>query len=97
MINDLFNVTNIDDGNTLLTLKKPIRMNLIEARQPEVAMQFDEFWFFYIPLVVSIERIAKRHMHTWNFSHTQAMQRTRKSDVLNAELVVSTKKGQTGS
>ncbi len=31
VINDLFNVTESDDGNTLLALKKPIRMNVIEA------------------------------------------------------------------
>ena len=30
MINDLFNVTESDDGNTHLALKKPIKMNVIE-------------------------------------------------------------------
>jgi TnpA family transposase len=31
VINELFNVTESDDGNTQLALKKPIRMNVIEA------------------------------------------------------------------
>lgn len=57
----------------------------------EVATLFDDHWFLDIPLDVSIERLTHRHMRVWGFSHEQAIERINQSDVLNAELVLSTK------
>jgi pantothenate kinase len=52
---------------------------------------FDEHWFLDIPIEVAIERLAKRHMKAWGFSHEQAMDRINQSDGLNAELVATYK------
>lgn len=52
---------------------------------------FDEHWFLDIPVEVAIERLAKRHMKAWNFTHEQAMDRINQSDGLNAELVATYK------
>ncbi len=52
---------------------------------------FDEHWFLDIPIEIATERLAKRHMAAWGFSHEQAMNRIQQSDGLNAELVLSTK------
>lgn len=52
---------------------------------------FDEHWFLDVPIDIATERLAKRHMAAWGFSHEQAMNRIQQSDGLNAELVLSTK------
>lgn len=52
---------------------------------------FDEHWFLDVPVDDAIERLAKRHMQAWGFSHEQAMERIQQSDGLNAELVASYK------
>jgi pantothenate kinase len=52
---------------------------------------FDEHWFLDIPMNVSIQRLAQRHMKAWDFSHEQAMDRIHQSDGLNAELVATYK------
>ncbi|TYL47252.1 AAA family ATPase [Marinomonas sp. IMCC 4694] len=48
---------------------------------------FDEQWFLDVPVEIAIERLAKRHMSVWKFSHEQAMDRIKQSDGLNAALV----------
>ncbi|NLQ18192.1 hypothetical protein HGG82_11240 [Marinomonas sp. M1K-6] len=53
---------------------------------------FDEHWFLDIPVDVAIERLAKRHMAAWGFSHQQAMERIQLNDGLNAKQVESSKK-----
>jgi len=52
---------------------------------------FDHHWFLDTPLNESIERLAQRHMVSWDMSHSDAMERIRQSDGLNAELVAVTK------
>lgn len=52
---------------------------------------FDEHWFLDIPVADAIERLAKRHMKAWNFTHEQAMDRINQSDSLNAKLVATYK------
>lgn len=52
---------------------------------------FDEHWFLDIPVADAIERLAKRHMRAWNFTHEQAMDRINQSDSLNAKLVATYK------
>jgi pantothenate kinase len=84
-----------------LSIKKETRVILVEGLYllhqhdgwQESKALFDEHWFLDIPVKVAIERLAKRHMKAWGFSHEQAMDRINQSDGLNAELV-STYKGQ---
>ncbi len=57
----------------------------------EAAALFDQHWFLDVPLELAIERLAKRHMQAWGFSHQQAMDRINASDGLNARLVESYK------
>ncbi|QUX94881.1 hypothetical protein C0J08_05410 [Marinomonas sp. CT5] len=57
----------------------------------EARRLFDEHWFLDIPVEIAIERLAKRHMQAWNFSHQQAMDRINQSDGLNARLVATYK------
>ncbi|GGN35176.1 MULTISPECIES: AAA family ATPase [Marinomonas] len=82
-----------------LTIKKETKVILIEGlyllhqNDGWQASQtlFDEHWFLDIPVEVAIERLAKRHMKAWNFSHEQAMDRINQSDGLNAKLVATYK------
>lgn len=83
------------------SIKKETKVILIEGLYllhqqdgwQESQALFNEHWFLDIPVDVAIERLAKRHMQAWGFSHEQAMNRINQSDGLNAELV-ATYKGQ---
>ena len=78
-----------------LSIKKEAKLILVEGLYllhqqdgwQESKALFDEHWFLDIPVEVAIERLAKRHMKAWGFSHEQAMARINQSDGLNAELV----------
>ncbi|MBU1294501.1 MAG: hypothetical protein KJ868_02120 [Gammaproteobacteria bacterium] len=82
-----------------LSIKKETRVILVEGLYllhqqdgwQESKDLFDEHWFLDIPVEIAIERLAKRHMKAWGFSHEQAMDRINQSDGLNAELVATYK------
>ncbi|MBU1465148.1 MAG: hypothetical protein KJ883_02270 [Gammaproteobacteria bacterium] len=82
-----------------LSIKKETRVILVEGLYllhqqdgwQESKDLFDEHWFLDIPIEIAIERLAKRHMKAWGFSHEQAMDRINQSDGLNAELVATYK------
>ncbi|WP_421849708.1 hypothetical protein [Marinomonas sp.] len=82
-----------------LSIKKKTKVILVEGLYllhqqdgwQESKTLFDQHWFLDIPIEVAIERLAKRHMKAWGFSHERAMDRINKSDGLNAELVATYK------
>ncbi|PYF78653.1 MULTISPECIES: AAA family ATPase [Marinomonas] len=82
-----------------VSIKKETKVILIEGLYllhqqdgwEESKALFNEHWFLDIPVNVAIERLAKRHMQAWGFSHEQAMNRINQSDGLNAKLVATYK------
>lgn len=82
-----------------LTIHKDIKVVLVEGLYllhqnhgwQDALSLFDEHWFLDVPLDVSIERLAQRHMAAWGMSHEQAMERIMQNDGRNAELVESSK------
>ena len=52
-----------------------------------VSEQFDEHWFFDVPIETAMDRLCGRHMQAWRMSREQAMAQIASNDRLNAELV----------
>lgn len=54
-----------------------------------VADAFDERWYLDTPLPLAMERLARRHMTSWNVTAEQAEARIARNDRLNAEIVIA--------
>eukprot|EP01006_Ploeotia_vitrea_P062904 TRINITY_DN84602_c0_g1_i1.p1 TRINITY_DN84602_c0_g1~~TRINITY_DN84602_c0_g1_i1.p1 ORF type:complete len:225 (-),score=20.58 TRINITY_DN84602_c0_g1_i1:338-1012(-) len=61
----------------------------------KVSSCFDYSLFLDCDMEVAMERLAKRHMASWNFTREQADNRINTNDRLNAELVLTTKQNAT--
>ena len=56
-----------------------------------VSEQFDERWFYDVPVDIAMERLCGRHMQAWGMTKEQAMTQIAANDRLNAQLVWPTR------